>query len=251
MPAKDIDVFLSGGSANTNPNVSLGGVISSTKLMGQVPVYEAASIAGITLIDSVSLTRANLEFLFATKLLSIRLVGDGSPVVQIDVSVDGDYVLPTPDGNAELTVSIVNASLPAVDSLVVVDATNIMHNLFDAVSSAESQVGNINYRHLYIKNLSGSERALKVIVNKQFNGLDYIEIGFFSVTSGNIDELLSNELSAPANVEFSAPSNSDNAILLTVLPAGLIGMYLKRTVLALTDISTPEDTAALEIIEFS
>lgn len=250
MASKNVDIFLSGGGTNTDPNASLGGITSTAKLFGQLPVFTAA-MAGVTLLDSVNLSSVELTFTVATKLLRINEVGDGKIINDVDVSVDGEYILTTPDGLIELTVSVVNASLPAVDEVRTVTATDIMHNLFDEVSAADSQIGDINYRHVYLKNRTTSPLSLKVLVKSQLNGLDYIEIGLFSTSSGNTDELLTNESTAPTSVVFDAPVLVDDAILLSLTAFGQIGVYIKRTVLALTDVSTPVDTAVLEIIEYS
>ena len=251
MGAKNIDVFLSGGSSNTDPNASLGGIISTTKLFGQLPAYDTTIIAGVTLLDAVNLLSVELTFVLATKLLSIKEIGEPLAAITVDVSVDGEYILTTPDGLTELSVSVVNASLPVADATVTVTATNIMHNLFDAVSSANSQVGDINYRHVYLKNKTNAALSLKVFIETQLNGLDYIEIGFFSISSGTIDEQLSNENSSPSSVIFLAPTSADDAQLLSLTAQAYIGLYIKRTVLALTDVNTPVDSAVLNVIEYT
>lgn len=251
MGAKNIDVFLSGGGSNTDPNASLGGIISATKLFGQLPVYDATTIAGVTLLDSVKLLSVELTFVFATKLLSIKEVGEPLAAITVDVSVDGDYVLATPDGLTELSVSVVNASLPVADAAVTVTASNIMHNLFDAVSSVNSQVGDVNYRHIYLKNKTALALSLKVIINTQLNGLDYIQIGFENTSSGSVDALLTNENSAPVGVTFNSPTIANDGVLLSLSALGYVGVFIKRTVLALTDVNTPVDTALIEVIEYT
>ena len=250
MGAKNIDVFLSGGTSNADPDLSLGGIISATKLFGQLPVYDTTAIAGVTLLDAVNLLSVELTFVLATKLLSIKEIGEPLAAITVDVSVDGEYILTTPDGLTELSISVVNASLPVADATVTVTATDIMHNLFDAVSSANSQVGDINYRHIYLKNKTASALSLKVIINTQLNGLDYIEIGFESTSSGSVDSLLADESSAPTGVTFNAPSVANDGIMLSLAAFGYVGVFIKRTVLALTDVNTPVDTALLEIIEY-
>lgn len=250
MGAKNIDVFLSGGTSNADPDLSLGGIISATKLFGQLPVYDTTAIAGVTLLDAANLLSMELIFVYATKLLSIKEVGEPLAAITVDISVDGDYVLATPDASIELSVSVANASLPVSDATVTVTATNIMHNLFDAVSSADSQIGDINYRHVYLKNKTATALSLKAIINTQLSGLDYIEVGFENTSSGSVDSLLPNENSAPTGVTFNAPSVANDGTMLSLAAFSYVGVFIKRTVLALTDVNTQVDTALLEIIEY-
>jgi len=250
MAARNIDAYLSGGVTNTDPNASLGGGASAEKLYGQNPAYDAATISGVTLVDSANLSSVELSFTFAGTVLSIRKTTDVLPVIEVTVSVDGEYVLVSPDNSVELTVLVTNASLPVSSSMETITATNINHNLFDQVSSNNSKVGDINYRHFYIKNNLASDLSLKIIIEKQLNGLDYIEIGFENTTGGTQDTLIQDENTQPAGVSFSSPSDVLNATLLTVPAFAYIGVFIKRTVLALTDISTPNDTAILNIVEY-
>jgi len=187
MAAQKLEFYLSGGGANANPDLSLGGAMSTEKLLSQAPSYDVASIAGVTLNDSTNLSTVDLDFTFIGSLLSILVPGDTLPSVKVDISVDGVYILETPDANTTLTVTIVAASLPVADASESVSAVDIMHNLLDAVPVAESQVGAVNYRHFYIKNVSAAQIILHTLIGNQLNGMDYIEIGIENATSGSLD----------------------------------------------------------------
>ena len=250
MGTKNIDVFLSGGASNTDPNLSLGGLPSTTKLLNQTTTYVGSGIAGVTLLDSANLSEAVLTYVDAANTLSVKEVGEVLPAVTVDVSVSGDYILPTPDGSAELVVSVNSASLPNANTSDTILTALIMNNLFDDVSAQESQVGAINYRHLYITNKTAGTISLKIVITSQLNGMDYLELGFESVVHGNIDQLLPDEGSAPVGVSFNAPSTEVDAILLTVATISTIGVFIKRTVLSLTDVSTSVDTSLISINEY-
>ena len=252
MTAKKVEAYLSGGASNTNPNASLGGVISATKLYGQAVSYSTTSMAGITLLDGASLpANVDLHFDFSTSELYVTESPQFGTEIRVDVSVDDEYVLHMPGDDSTMTVSVVSASLPAADEMHTVSASAILHNLFDLVSSAESKIGDINYRHVYFKNITPSVIRFGVSVLSQLNGMDYIEIGVENSTAGTTDTLLANESTAPVGVSFSAPTYAGFSTLLEADPNLHVGIFLKRTVLALTDLSTPEDSLTLALTEFT
>jgi len=246
---ENLQFFLSGGVANTNSDNSLGGPISSTQLFGQLPVYTTTTISGVTLVESAGLPEVELYFQLAGNLLYIRIAGSSTLATEVDVSTDGNYILEITDLELSLTVAVVSASLPAGDTMVLVNATNIQHNLFDAVSSTESQFGVVNYRHFYITNVSAISRQYYLLVAVQLNGMDYIETGFENVTSGVEDTLMLDENTTPVGVSFKAVTDAVDGILLTILPGQSVGVFVRRTVVALTNISVLEDTSVLQLVE--
>lgn len=254
MAEKKVEIYLSGGASNSDPDASLGGVQSTEKLVGQVPVYNGAALSGVTLIDSTEVTSLDVKFnTFSGQKISIKLTTDAdyTNAPEVDISVDGQYIIPHANGAQTLTILVVAASLPGSTSYAVIGATDIMHNLFDTVPSSDSEVGAVNYRHFYIENISGALFSMYLIINAQFNGFDYLEIGIENPDGLADDTLLADESTPPPGVVFSAPSSIDSAQLIDMAAAGMVGIFLKRTVLPLTDIDTPIDTAMLEIVELA
>lgn len=252
MGVLKVEAYLSGGAANSDPDLSLGGVISTTKLSSQTPVYDTTTISGVTLVDSTNIDSIELTFSLNTgSHLSIRKTTDTTPIIEVDVSVDGFYILESPTGEETLTVSIIAASLPVTNETVTVTSLVVMHNLLDTVPANESEVGGVNYRHLYFTNISGAAIQLAVFIKAQLNGFDYLEIGFENTDSGFVDQQLGSEIIAPSGVTFNSPTDFASAIELSLTAGSSIGMFIKRTVPPLTNIDTPVDTAILEISEFT
>lgn len=250
MADRDIELFLSGGATNTDKNASLGGVISATQITGNTLAYDVAAITGVTLLDSKG-DVGTLHFINATTKIGLQKNGGAIPALAIDledVSVNGNYTLTCPEGDASITIAVVSASLPIADATEAVTPTKINPTLYNNVSESEAESGSIKYRHLYLFNSGATTINVNAYINPNYAGLDALSIGFFATSSGGSDdELLIDEDTAPLAVTFNAPSNVGDAITLTLDTSGKVGIYLKREVLALSDVSALIDTAAIVI----
>jgi len=247
MSLQTLDLYLSGGAANANPNASLGGLKSSVKLLGQTLAYSATAMAGVTLVDAAGVVAGTLHFVKTGNYLGFQKTGGAVPTTaqSVVVGADGTYTLECPELGQFVAVTVVFASLPGANSTATVVATSINQNLFDDVLATEAEVGKVEYRHFYIQNNTASTVLANLFIQQQFTGLDYLEIGVYQLTSGNVDQLLANETSVPANVTFYLAGSSADGFQLTINASGFLGVYLKRTVTALSDSGTPSDTAII------
>jgi len=239
--------YLSGGSANTDPNLSLGGAISTTELVGQTIAYDSTSITGISLTDAAKLATGTLHYVASGNYLGLQISGGAVPTTleSVQLTGDGDYVIENPETGVYIVVSVVFASLPASDTSAAITASNILQNLFKNVSQAEAQAGDIVYRHFYLKNIGAVELLIDMYLIQQFTGMDYIEIGTFYTVSGTEDALLADDHTAPSGVTFYQPLTADSGVSVTVAAGEYIGVFLKRTVTTMTDTSTPNDVGVI------
>lgn len=129
----------------------------------------------------------------------------------------------------------VNASIGgAKSSTAVVDAT--LHNLFDQVSGAESEAGDVEYRCIYVHNANASLTLQNAIVWIQSNtpaAGSTIDIGVGAAAVNATETAVANESTAPASVTFSAAANEGAAISIGSIPAGQHrAIWLRRTITA-------------------
>jgi len=126
-----------------------------------------------------------------------------------------------------------NASLGgAKSSTEVVDAQ--LHNLFDIVSSAESQAGDVEYRCIYIHNnhqtLTLQNARVYIQSNTPSEDTD-IAIGLGTSAVNGTEQTIADEDQAPTGVSFQNAVGAGNALALGDIPPGQHrALWIRRTV---------------------
>lgn len=249
----DIGLFLSGGAGNTDPNLSLGGVISSTRWLSQNT--SGVTIAGVTVNDAAANTvgSGTLAYTVSGQTLTWTPPG-GAAGSAVPTSTNGTYIIRGSGATAGyLRVTIVAASLPAGNVSNTVVVSNRDNGLFDDVTKAEALAGNDNYRCVYYKNNHASDTATSVSVwiNQDSLGADTIQIGSDPAGVGDgvatgVATTVVNEATAPAGVVFSQPLTEGAAISLGTFTFGTgRALWIKRSVPVSTLVATADDTSLL------
>lgn len=254
----DIVKRLSGGAAESDPDLALGGVMSTVGIDSQTAVYPTSTIAGVTLVEGLghsSEGTGTLTFAIAgTTLVWNPASGlNGAPV---DVSIDGRYAIKSAAGNEYIIVDVVAASLPGGNTAVDVDINNIQNNLFDDISNLEAALGETDYRCFYVLNDAGAGTALNVRVwitqqpglsPTMFSiGLDPVGIGDGSATG--VAVTIANEDTAPVGVVFTAPVTEGTALMIgNLTPGDVQAVWIRRTVPTNTLQDPPEDPGEVTI----
>ena len=133
--------------------------------------------------------------------------------------VDADLKLYLSGGSAN---SDVNASIGGIISSVEF-TTNVLHNLFDIISSAETSAGDTEYRCCYIKNTHGTITWTSPkfwITSQTPNSESSFEIGIGAAAVDGTETAIADEDTAPAGVSFSAPSSEGAGLSIGDLAAG-------------------------------
>lgn len=256
MAKQRIELYLSGGLSNTDKNLSLGGVKSSTKLFGNAVTYDVAGLAGVTLNDfraPDNVTTGTLDFNFTNTTLGFTKDGGNAPTgsALVDISTDGDYILPCVEGDAILVVTVVVASLPGSDSSDTLTAVKINPNLFADVLEEDSLSGIDKYRHLYATSIDGVATVnLFVYIKENYPSLNVLAIGYENTVSGSEDQLLLNEDTAPTGVVFGSPTDTLSAESVAITPLTSLGIFLKLSVPPLSVNSNVIETASLMLESF-
>lgn len=251
----DLEVRLSGGAANTDPNAALGGIISSERVLSQ-------SSTGITNVTGVVINYAcgntlgggTLAFTFATKLLKWTPQG-GTIGTGVDITASGRYVIADSTGNQQLMVTVTAGSLPGTDQSDTITIANIANETFDDIAKAESLYGDTEYRCVYVKNTHASESALQVTfwIGSNTTGADDLHIGEDPAGVGNgsttgVATTIANESTAPTGVTFTQPVTQGTGIVLGDLAFGeCAALWIKRVVPASTTSGTAADLSSIGI----
>jgi len=155
---KDIVFYLSGGSGNTDPNASLGGVRSTTRIKSKT-FNQPTNITGVTILD-ISAQSSNgsgaLNYYSSSTTLKWTDPG-GSQGSAVDVSSDGTYIIRDSDTTKFVIVSVTSASLPGSDQLDTITITDPDNLLWDNIYKTENYYGDTEYRAIYIRNENEEE----------------------------------------------------------------------------------------------
>ncbi|CAN5813389.1 hypothetical protein BH20PSE1_BH20PSE1_00930 [soil metagenome] len=249
----DIGLFLSGGAGNTDPNLSLGGVISTTRLLSQNAT--GVTIAGVTVNDASGNAVGTGTLAYAVSGQTLTWTPPGASAgVAVAVGTNGTYIIRGSEPTAGyLRVTVVAASLPAGNVSNSVTIANRDQNLFDDVTKAQAIAGDTNYRCYYLKNAHASDTATSVSVWIYLDslGADTIAIGADPAGVGDgvstgVAATIVNEATAPAGITFSQPLSEGAAINLGTFTFGTgAALWVKRTVPVSTLVTTADDTSRL------
>lgn len=193
LQISDLQVFLSGGSANITPVASLGGAVS-TQAAGEVLSQGAStSVTQNIPINSYTILNAfgnaegagTLNYNSVSGDLSWKPFG-GVQLVGVNVPVDGIYVLG--DSSGYLVVDVTVANLPgSTQQDVDIVISNILNGVYDSVSAVESTDGIIEYRCLYIKNTGDAvANDVRVWIKQQPIGPDELDLSISIPTGSTI-----------------------------------------------------------------
>jgi hypothetical protein len=127
-----------------------------------------------------------------------------------------------------------NASLGGIKSANAISAA--IDALFDTVSGAESAVGDIEYRCVYLHNANAADTMLGAVVwisaNTPLAG-STLAIGVGTAAVNATEPTIANESTAPSGVTFTEPGSAGAGLALGDLPAGQHkAIWLRRTITA-------------------
>lgn len=165
MPAINIaylELRLSGGAANTDPNASLGGEHSSERVLSQ-STTALVNVAGVVIDYAAGNAEGVgvLEFFAADQSFVWTPFGAtaGDPVIATE---DARIAIRGSEGLIMITVTF--ASLSSDDESDSVTIANIANETFDDVAKLDSFNGDTEYRCVYAKNAHGVDPFFDAVV---------------------------------------------------------------------------------------
>lgn len=159
-----LQMFLSGGASNTDAAKSLGGPLSSQRVLSQTATAPT-TITGVTIDDAAGNAAGNgtLTYTFSATAPSLAWTPPGSSIgTSVNVAVSGKYALQGASNGGLLLVDVVAASLPGSNQTNTITIANQVNKIWDDVSKAESQAGDTEYRCLFVKNTHATDTMVDV-----------------------------------------------------------------------------------------
>ncbi|MCF1458423.1 MAG: hypothetical protein LPH21_12945 [Shewanella sp.] len=234
---------LSGGSSNTNPALSLGGVISSQAVSSQV-IDTPSLVTGVTVVSAHNNPAGSgtLSYTVTGSVIGWRPPSSANTYT-VTITGDGQYFV----GNSSegfLVLDVATGSLPGGSRSEGLGVNKNMSNLWDTVHPAESLAGRVEYRCTYLKNTGDTTMFnINVWIKEQTAAQDDIAIALDPAGKGDgsatgIAITIANEIDSTdqlAGVSFSAPISIGTALQVgDLLPGQCIGLWERRNVPANT-----------------
>lgn len=249
MPVSlDLNLYLSGGAVNSDPQASLGGAKSSTEVLSQT-AGSPTNVTGVMINYAAGNAAGDGTLAYTDSSTSLTWAGAGAGAGDpVDVSSNGDYLVED-DSGGYIEVTVTAGSLPGSDQsdtdiTIAFDA----ENLWDDIDKLESFSGHTDYRCIYVQN-DGAETifSAKSWIAAQAGGDATFELGVDPAGKNSTGTSIGSETSAPAGVSFSAADGEGSALSLGVdLGAGdYIALWIKRIVPASSTGNVATDVAVL------
>jgi len=242
-----IETRLSGGAANADPNLSIGGALSSERVVSQSSTAPV-NVTGVAIAyaSKNALGAGTLDYVATGDL--ITWAGNGAAAgTAVAITADDEYtLLDSLGGQVDIVVTF--ASLPVANQNDSITISNVANETFDDVAKTESFAGDIEYRCFYLTNTHPTESTIetKLFIDTQPNGADTLDIGLDPGGLGSTPATIADENTAPAGVTFTQPANAAAGLAIGVLaPAEFYPFWVRRSVPAATLVETLLDVSIL------
>jgi len=240
----DLKIVHSGGAANTDPNLDLGGAISTAGAKDILSQTATAltTITGVTIDDAAGNPEGDGTLFFDSTNTTLRWTPFGGTAgVAVDVSSNGKYAIQGGSNGGLLKVDVVTGSLPSSDQTNTSTIANIANNMFDDVAKADAKAGDVEFRGVYWENDHASESMVDVRMWIETNtpGQDVVQIALGNEAKNVALAVIGTEDTDPAvtpDFDDNNPIDYASGIVIPDLLFGdFQGWWLKRTVPAGTN----------------
>jgi len=249
----DAIVRLSGGATNVVPFDSLGGIMSTVAggIVDSQTATAPTTITGVVVDDANGNALGDGSLFFDFSAVSLRWTPpSGTAGAAVDVSVDGVYSIQGANDGGMLAVTVTAASLPGSDQTNTITITALTNNIFDDVTKAQSDVGRIEHRALFLENAHAADSMVDVTIWISANtpGQDVVNIGLDPAGLNGIAAIIVTEELVPAGVVFSNPTTEAVGLSMGNLAFGdNFPFWIRRTVPASVSAAEPNDTFSIAI----
>ena len=160
----NLAMYISGGATNTNAAKSLGGPLSSQRVLSQTATAPT-TITGVTIDDAAgnAVGIGTLTYTYSATAPTLAWTPPSSSIgTSVNVAASGVYALQGASNGGLLLVTVVAGSLPGSNQTNSITIANQVLKIFDDVSKAESLAGDSEYRCLFIKNTHATDTMIDV-----------------------------------------------------------------------------------------
>lgn len=255
MPAINLaylELRLSGGASNSDPDASLGGIMSSTVIRSKSG-SGISNITGVVIDDAPGSADGAGTLAYTASTHSFTWTPNGG-TAGAATAVTEDCRIAVPGSAGYLFLTVDYSALPGTDQSDTITVASLANELWDDISKVESYDGDTEYRCCYVHNAHDTDPFIgcKVYISTQPTGADDLYIGLDLAGTGDgsstgVADTVADENTAPdPAVTFSQPSAIGSALSLGQLDAGeAYAIWQKRVVPAQTTTSTSADASVL------
>lgn len=227
----DLQIFYTGGGANTTPSASIGGAISSGRIYSQ-SCTAFGPLSGVTIVDGLGngVGEGTMTFSASAKTLTWQPYG-GSVGSAVNVAADGLYFIQGANSGGGLAVQVVAASLPTSNVTDKSTVSNQTQKFFIDTTKAESDAGFSKYHCFAIKNTHATEPMVNVTlwVSENTPGSDTWSLALDPLAASNGavgPTAVANETTSPGLTFVTPVSRTDsNALAVGTLTAGQVRFF--------------------------
>lgn len=250
----NLAIYYSGGGANSTPSASIGGAISSSRVLSQTAT--GVTMTGVTVNDAEGNDPGDGTLTYTPASTSFTWTPYGGTTGDaVVVSEDGVYSIQGGSNGGALLVTIVFASLPTATTSDTITIANQTQKFFADITKAEADTGVTRYHCFALKNTHATLPivGIKLYIAANTPGADTktLYLDPLAASNGSVGPTaVANETTAPAASTFVAPTSATHASALAVgtLAAGECRFFwIKEDVPASTDTATAVNTFSLGI----
>lgn len=250
----NLAIYYSGSGSNSVPSLSIGGAISSSRVLSQTT--SGVTMTGVTVTDAVGNGVGDGTLTYTASSHSFTWTPfAGTTGTAVVVAEDGVYSIQGGSNGGALLVTIVFASLPTATTSDVITVANQTQKFFADQTKAESDTGVIKYHCFAIKNTHATLPVvdIKLYIAANTLGADNMTLYLDPIVAGaggTGPTAIINENTAPGSSTFVAPDSATHASALAVgtLTSGQCRFFwIKQETPASVTTATPVNTFSLGI----
>jgi len=234
----DFLYYLSGGASNSDPALSLGGVISTTEVGKQTLNWSGSPIAGITLDWGQNVPPEGLRFdpdniVPDPDIVSVFHVDDTAAQGAVFPWVTGTYTL-SQAGRQWVIQVTVDDGVTLLFTNETVIASGGVNNIFGSIAAAESLSGSTKYRCIYVKNTHGTDpMSISAYIPTlgaypAGDSPTVFRIGLDPAGPGGTAVTIADEDTAPIGVTFSSAINLPEALPFSLAAGQSQAIWIER-----------------------
>lgn len=248
----DLNFWLSGGAANTDPLLSIGGAISTAQKVLSQTATAPTTITGVTIDDAAGNAEGAGTLTYDSSATTLRWTPpSGTAGTAVTVGT-GTYAIQGGSNGGLLKVTVAAGSLPGSTLSNTITIANQTEKVFDDVTKAESLAGVTRYRCIYVQNNHASDTlsTVKIWISANTPGQDNIDIALSTGGKNSTPATIASETTAPADANFTATNPIDETSALTIGDLAFGDYYpiwIKNEVPASTTEAQTENTFRLAV----
>lgn len=245
-----LELRYSGGAANSDPALSLGGTLSTNKVESQ---SATGTMAGVTVVDAYGNPTGNGSLTYTHNggtNPTLEWAANGETAFHVEVmNTSGRYTLRS-SGLGGICLDVTASALPTADQSQTFTIADLAEKFLPDVGRNQSYFGDDDYFCFYLKNTKTLAIAnIRLFVETDASGPDSLQLGLDPAAENQLATAVPDRYTAPLGVTFGTYDGPTNCLNFSLSAGGFKGFWVKRAVPALVGTEYPNDTAVLGILQ--